>query len=47
MSASLSYSTGQHSSFNIGIKHFAGASNNAFALLGLRSEAVAGVSYVF
>jgi|GEM_PF-2317099 len=47
MSASLSYSTGQHSSFNIGIKHFTGATDNAFALLGLRSEAVAGVSYVF
>ncbi len=47
MSASLSYSTGQHSSFNIAIKHFTGAADNAFALLGLRSEAVAGVSYVF
>lgn len=47
MSASLSYSTGHHSSFNLGIKHFAGASDSAYALLGLRSELVAGVSYVF
>lgn len=47
ISASLSYSIDHHSNFSLGIKHFGGATNNAFALLGLRSEVVAGVSYVF
>lgn len=47
ISASLSYSSGQHSSFSLGIKHFAGPGDSAFSWLGLRSEVVAGVSYAF